>query len=295
MKKRIVILTLTYNRPENLKGLFGTLQKQTNKDFVWMIVDDGSPQDLQPSVTEMKEKADFPIRFYRKENGGKSSAINYAFDKLESEDFALIIDDDEYLNPNAIDVVRASVDKYSENNVGEINFSRNDMNGNVLAHPLFSEDFTMSAQEHLKKGYFSGGYVGYFMSKVGQKRFPLYKGEKYIAPSVLMMIVGQTCDIVWSHQAIGYTEFLEGGLTKRGRRLRLISPRSMATHALLMLSGDCGTKNRIKFSLLYYAYLKYNGIKDFSIPECKKRIFAPLLTRMMGWCLSEYWKNKYSE
>lgn len=292
---RIVILTLTYNRPENLKQLFETLQKQTDKDFVWMIVDDGSPQDLQPLVSKMKGKSDYHIDYYRKENGGKSSAINYAFDRLSQQDFALIIDDDEYLNPNAIDVVRASVDKYSGSNVGEINFSRYDMNGNVLAHPLFTEDFIMSAQKHLKKGYFSGGYVGYFMSKVGNKRFPIYRGEKYIAPSVLMMIVGQTSDIVWSHHAIGYTEFLEGGLTKRGRKLRLISPRSMATHALLMLSGDCGTKNRIKFSTLYYAYLKYNGIKDFSIPECKKKVFAPIFTEMTGWCLSKYWKSKFKE
>lgn len=292
---RIVILTLTYNRPENLKQLFETLQKQTDKDFIWMIVDDGSPQDLLPIVSEMKGKADYQIDYYRKENGGKSSAINYAFDKLSQQDFALIIDDDEYLNPNAIDVVRASVDKYSESNVGEINFSRYDMNGNVLAHPLFSEDFTMSAQEHLKKGYFSGGYVGYFMSKVGNKRFPLYKGEKYIAPSVLMMIVGQISDIVWSHHAIGYTEFLEGGLTMRGRKLRLVSPKSMATHALLILSGDCGLKNRIKYSTLYYAYLKYNGIKDFEIPECKKRIFLSAITGLTGWCLSQYWKSKFKE
>lgn len=292
---RIVILTLTYNRPENLKKLFETLQKQTDKDFIWMIVDDGSPQDLQPIVSEMKGKADYQIDYYRKENGGKSSAINYAFDKLSQQDFALIIDDDEYLNPNAIDVVRASVDKYSESNVGEINFSRYDMNGNVLAHPLFAEDFIMSTQEHLKKGYFSGGYVGYFMSKVGNKRFPIYKGEKYIAPSVLMMIVGQISDIVWSHHAIGYTEFLEGGLTMRGRKLRLVSPKSMATHALLILSGDCGLKNRIKYSTLYYAYLKYNGIKDFEIPECKKRIFLSVITGLTGWCLSQYWKSKFKE
>lgn len=293
MRHRLIILTLTYNRPENLKQLYETLLKQTDKDFIWMIVDDGSPQDLQPNVIGMKEKADFPIRLYRKENGGKSSAINYAFDKLGSEDFALIIDDDEFLNPNAIDIVRASVEKYNECNVGVINFSRYDMKGNLRAYPLFTEDFTMSAQEHLKKGYFSGGYVGYFMSKVGNKRFPIYKGEKYIAPSVLMMIVGQTSDIVWSHHAIGYTEFLEGGLTMQGRKLRLVSPKSMATHALLILSGDCGLKNRMKFSTLYYAYLKYNGIKDFETPECKKNIFLSAITGLTGWCLSKYWKSKF--
>lgn len=292
---RIVILTLTYNRPENLKHLFETLQQQSDKDFIWMIVDDGSPQDLQPLISEMKSKAEYRIDYYRKENGGKSAAINFALDRLNADDFVLIIDDDEFLYPDAIEKAKKKMAEYEDSDVGLINFNRYDKDGKILAKPYIAEDFRMSLQEHSKLGYYAGGYVGYYMSKIGRKRFPIYEGEKYIAPSVLMMLVGQSSSILWSPVALGYTEFLEGGLTMRGRKLRLVSPRSMATHSLLVLSGDCGIKNRLNSSILYYAYLHYQRIDEFEFSQCKKNIFLSFVTKPVGILLSKCWYNKYKK
>ena len=40
--KKMTIITPTYNRSENLKEVYKSLNNQTNQDFVWIIVDDGS-------------------------------------------------------------------------------------------------------------------------------------------------------------------------------------------------------------------------------------------------------------
>ena len=42
MKKLLTILTPTYNRGEYLENIFVSLQQQTNQNFEWIIVDDGS-------------------------------------------------------------------------------------------------------------------------------------------------------------------------------------------------------------------------------------------------------------
>jgi len=40
--KQITIFTPTYNRAYCLGQCYESLVKQTNKDFVWLIIDDGS-------------------------------------------------------------------------------------------------------------------------------------------------------------------------------------------------------------------------------------------------------------
>ena len=45
MDKFITIITPTYNRATNLRSLYRSLLSQTNNNFIWLIVDDGSTDD----------------------------------------------------------------------------------------------------------------------------------------------------------------------------------------------------------------------------------------------------------
>lgn len=292
VRNRIVILTLTYNRPENLKQLFETLQKQTDKDFVWMIVDDGSPQDLQPIVSEIRGKADFQINYYRKENGGKASATNYGIDRMEENDFFVIIDDDEFLYPDAIAKVHPYAEKYRDSNIGAINFTRDDMNGKPLSHPIIDEDFVMTIQEHRSKRLHSDGYIGYFAKKVGHCRFPVFQGEKYVGPSVLIMLVTENSKLLWTRTSLGYTDYLEGGLTNKGRLLRLKNPQGMAYRCLLLLGHDCSWKDKLVYSVEYYAYLKLAGNSHaLKVWEKRDKLVMPLLTKPLGVILCKWWSK----
>lgn len=295
MEKKIIILTLTFNRPDNIKELFFTLQEQTDKDFVWFIVNDGSSKDYTTVIEKIKRDADYEVIYRKKENGGKGDSTNYALDCFSPNDFVVIIDDDEFLYPNAVEKIRTKMNDYMNSDVGLINFCRHDTKGKVMATPDIQEDFRMSLQEHSKKKYFSDGYVGYYMKKVGNNRFPIYEGEKYIAPGVLMMLVSQHSSILWTPVVLGCTEYLTGGLTKSGRKLRLNNPRGMATNALLHLSGDCGFKNRIINSIKYYAYLEYTKVSDFDIQKYASTIFAPSMTKILGKIIAMYWRHKYNK
>lgn len=70
----ITVFTPTYNRAHLLPRLYESLVKQTYRDFEWIIVDDGSSDNTAEVVNDWS--ADFPIRFFIKENGGKHTAIN---------------------------------------------------------------------------------------------------------------------------------------------------------------------------------------------------------------------------
>jgi len=81
----ITVLTPTYNRGGALSDLYKSLQKQTIKDFEWLLVDDGSTDNTRSIVEEMKQTADFPIRYIYKENGGKHTALNVGVQQIISE------------------------------------------------------------------------------------------------------------------------------------------------------------------------------------------------------------------
>lgn len=59
----LTILTPTYNRATCLPKLYHSLKKQSEKRFVWMIVDDGSEDETAALVREWIEEGEIPIRW----------------------------------------------------------------------------------------------------------------------------------------------------------------------------------------------------------------------------------------
>jgi len=49
----ITVFTPTYNRKYLIKNLFKSLLKQTNKNFEWVVVDDGSTDDTDKYFSEL--------------------------------------------------------------------------------------------------------------------------------------------------------------------------------------------------------------------------------------------------
>ena len=55
--KKLTVFTPTYNRAYILSKCYDSLVKQTNNDFIWMIVDDGSTDNTKELIDSyIKEK-----------------------------------------------------------------------------------------------------------------------------------------------------------------------------------------------------------------------------------------------
>ena len=106
MKKeiKITVCTPTYNRAYILERPFISLMNQTCKKFKWIIVDDGSIDDTAKIVEDFKKRADFEIEYYKKENGGRHTALNYSYTKINTEYVINLDSDDEYV-PEAIEIL----------------------------------------------------------------------------------------------------------------------------------------------------------------------------------------------
>lgn len=71
---------------------------------MWFLIDDGSTDDTKNIAEEMKEKANFPMHYIYKENGGKHTALNVGVNQITSE-LTFIVDSDDTLVPDAIETI----------------------------------------------------------------------------------------------------------------------------------------------------------------------------------------------
>ena len=102
-KHTFTVFTATYNRANRILGVYNSLKGQTFKDFEWLVIDDGSTDNTEELIKEWQQNSEFPIRYLKKENGGKHTAYNFGIPKARGE-FLLTLDSDDTCVPEALQV-----------------------------------------------------------------------------------------------------------------------------------------------------------------------------------------------
>lgn len=98
----MTIFTPTYNRAYILQRVYNSLCVQTDSDFEWLIVDDGSEDDTEHLVKEWIEQNVIPIRYYKQKNGGKQRAHNKGVEMSNTELF-VCLDSDDYVTRDFVE------------------------------------------------------------------------------------------------------------------------------------------------------------------------------------------------
>ena len=101
-KKILTIITPSYNRAHTLPKVYESLKKQTSKNFIWLVVDDGSTDDTENLIKGIIEESFIEVKYIKKQNGGKGSAINIGLDNLHTE-LVTCLDSDDLLYQTAVE------------------------------------------------------------------------------------------------------------------------------------------------------------------------------------------------
>lgn len=100
----LTVVTITYNRAHTLDRVFNSLMKQTYKNFLWMVIDDGSTDNTENLIKEYSKKAWFTIEYIKKNHAGKYEGANLSYQKIKTKYFTNCDSDDEML-PNGLEVL----------------------------------------------------------------------------------------------------------------------------------------------------------------------------------------------
>jgi glycosyltransferase involved in cell wall biosynthesis len=96
------VFTPVYNRRDLIYRVWDSLRAQTFRDFEWIIVDDGSADNVAELIAQYAREADFPIIFRTQPNGGKHIAWNRGVELARGELFVSADSDDGFI-PTALE------------------------------------------------------------------------------------------------------------------------------------------------------------------------------------------------
>ena len=96
-------ITPAYNRAHTLVRTYESLLGQDCRDFIWLIIDDGSSDNTAELVKKwQQEDPGFEIRYIYKENGGMHTAHNTAYENIDTE-LNICIDSDDQMAQGAVE------------------------------------------------------------------------------------------------------------------------------------------------------------------------------------------------
>lgn len=272
----ITVLTPAYNRGKLLEKLYESLCAQDCKDFEWLIVDDGSTDDTSERVEQMKQTADFPISYHRKENGGKHTALNYAYQFIKTP-LTFIVDSDDSLTGDAISYVNEIYKKYkNESDLCGLSFLRGKPDGGYLSTSGVPQDGMKESYVECRINRGIGGDMAevWYTHCLKEYPFPEFQGEKFLGEDIVWVRMSEKYRMRFFNRVIYISDYLEDGLTNNRRKHNIKSPNGCVARAEAFLDSDACMKIKIKSMLQYQIYGKF-------AKKSRKKLYKDILNKVL--------------
>lgn len=254
-QKPLTILTPTYNRAELLKNLYRSLVEQTCKDFLWLIVDDGSADHTREVVAAFIAEGKLDITYHHQKNGGKYIAHNTGVKLCQTELFVCVDSDDE-LYPNAVERTLAYWEKYRHDPQVAGIVSPRDIGGRAYFRNPPEKSTLMDLYN---KGQLVGDTMLVFRAAILKRfLFPEVENERFMTESVIYYQIDKYYVLATQNEYLYKTKYREDGLTRNIQKIEWDNPKS----ALIGYKAAAALQNDpLAAAKAYGAYLAWKRIR----------------------------------
>lgn len=139
----ITVITCTYNRLESLSRLYLSLRQQTFKDFVWLILDDGSTDGVGQQVRLWQQEGCLDIDYHHFPHRGKHWTQKDGW-ALVKTCYTVEVDDDDELTDDGLEVLHQTwcqIEREGRDDIGMVAALSEDEKGNVICYDGWKGDF----------------------------------------------------------------------------------------------------------------------------------------------------------
>lgn len=211
MEKTLTIFTPAYNRAHTIDRTYQSLIRQTCKDFLWLIVDDGSTDGTKNLVEGWIRENKIPITYIYQENQGMHGAHNTAYKNITTE-LNTCIDSDDWMPHDAVEkIINAWKEHSHEKYAGIIGLDQ------TADGKLIGTNFPEKLKETTLQGFYEAGGQGdkklvYRTDIIKQyPEYPLFKGERYVGLAYKYMLIDQDWKLITLNEPLVTVEYqLEG-------------------------------------------------------------------------------------
>lgn len=268
--KTLSIYTPTYNRAHLLENVYRSLCLQTCDDFLWLIVDDGSTDGTKEKIAAFIEEGKIDIEYCEKENGGKHTATNLAFEKVTTPLIAVALDSDDTLKSDAVEKIISAYKEHSA--LCGFVFMKESKSGKTFTQYRAENLDIMSWRTAITEGYYMGEVLIVLKSEYAKCfRYPVVDGEKFCTEALVWLQM--TEPFFWSMESVYVAEYLDDGYTKNIASSFLENPVSYAEYNNLRCELFHGFSKRFKYAAYYDAFSILSRKKNF-LALSKRPVYA---------------------
>ena len=214
--KTITVFTPAYNRAYCIDQCYQSLLRQTNKAFIWLIIDDGSTDNTKELVKSWIDEGEIEIKYHYQNNQGMHGAHNAAY-KLIDTVLNTCIDSDDFMPDNAIEKILDNW-KTIENNKKFAGLVGLDAakDGKIIGSKMPDGLNETTLTEIYDKHHVTGDKKLVLRTEIVKKYtpYPIFKGERFVPLGYLYKLIDQDYKLFPINEVLCIVEYLEDGSSR---------------------------------------------------------------------------------
>ncbi len=287
------VCTPTYNRKYLLKRLYDSLLSQTNYNFEWIVIDDGSNDGTEEYLKEIiKRNNKFKIRFFKQKNGGKHRAVNKGIDIASGEVFA-IVDSDDILTSDAIESIcdAFSSIRTQKKSFAGVAFQRGKDKEKAIGTTFKGNYIDAKSTDREKMNIYGDKFEVFYTYILKKNKFPEIEGEKFMTEAILWTrIASKGYMLRWYNKIIYLCEYLHGGLTDTREKLISQSPKGYALYIKEQRKySNLSLKRKLGYYSFYCMTRRNTNKEKFS--NIAKELDTSLICVLISYMLRSFMMN----
>jgi glycosyltransferase involved in cell wall biosynthesis len=226
--KQLTVFTPTYNRAYCLHNCYESLKRQTCKDFIWLIIDDGSTDHTEELVQTWIKENVIPIKYKWQKNQGMHGAHNTAYDLIETE-LNVCIDSDDYMPENAVEKILTFWNEYGNDKVSGIIALDSYTDQRIIGTKLPDEINHSTLFDLYTKHGVTGDKKLVYRSELTRKYpYPVFDNEKYVGLAYKYYMLDTEYKMLLMNEVLCCVEYLPDGSSLNMFKQYLKNPKGFA-------------------------------------------------------------------
>ncbi len=290
--KTITVFTPTYNRAYCLHKCYESLVKQSNQDFKWLIIDDGSSDNTKELVTSWINENKIDIQYHYQKNLGMHGGHNAAYRLIETT-LNVCIDSDDFMGEEAIQIILdawKSIKDKSEY-AGLVGLDA-DESGAIIGTKIPEGIKETTLYELYNTHKVLGDKKLVYRTEVVKKYppYPIFEGERFVPLGYLYQLIDQDYKLLPINEVFCVVEYMVDGSSMNMLKQYRRHPRGFAFSRKSRMQLATNFKDKFKNAIHYVSSSMF--VKNGSFLKESPKKLTTFLAVPLGVLLNLYIRFK---
>ena len=288
-KKILTVFTPSYNRAYCLQQGYDSLLRQTNHDFSWLIIDDGSSDNTKALVQTWIDENKISIKYHYQANQGMHGAHNTAYELIETE-LNVCIDSDDFMPDNAVENILNTWKKTKNKSelaglIGLDAYKNRQIIGQKM--PVLLKETSLEDLHY--KHHVTGDKKLVLRTDVVKEfhpYYPIFPDERFVPLGTLYLLIDKDYKLACLNKVLCIVEYMEDGSSRNIIKQYRRHPKGFQYARLLTLKHSKYVK--VKFKNAIHLIAHSMQLKDWKVFSKTPNLGLTLLAIPFGMILYAY-------